>query len=36
MIHCKLPSGISYIVYCFLDFIKELLTWILDFRLYDG
>ena len=31
MIHCKLPSNISYIVYCFLDFNKELVTWILDF-----
>ena len=33
MIHWKLPSDTSYIVYCFLDFNKELVTWILDFRL---
>ena len=32
MIHCKLSKDISYIVYCFLDFNKELVTWILDFR----
>ena len=33
MIHCKLPKDISYIVYCFLGFNKDLVTWILDFRL---
>ena len=33
MIHCKLTNDTSYTVCCFLDFNKELVTWILDFRL---
>ena len=34
--HCKLPSDISYSVYCFLDFNKELVTWILDCKMVDS
>ena len=34
--YCKLPSDISYRVYCFLDFNKELVTWILDCKMVDS